>query len=143
MPQLEQEAKASEQFFVDLTAVQAPSRSDDSAGVFIGDGDDDEPSQATDAGQLNQREGPTVSATGWCNGDAAHLDGSMAITAAETLGQMPHGRWQSCVAAGIDADGHRVHWSAAVDRTGLQARQRYAPRNGEVPTYGDSPRRQE
>ena len=101
VPQLEQEEKAGEQFFADQTVVQAPSQSVDSAGVFIGDGDDDEPSQATDAGQLDQREGPTVSVTGWCNGDDVRLDGSMATTTAETLGQMPHGRWQSCVASGM------------------------------------------
>ena len=102
VPQLEQEEEVGEQFFADQTAVQAPPRSDDSADVFIDDGDDDEPSQATDAGQLSQREGPTmVSATGWCNGDAVRFDGSMAITTAETLGKMPHGRWQSCVASGM------------------------------------------
>ena len=30
--------------------------------------------------------------TGWCNGDAMRIDGSMTIVTAGTLGQMPHGR---------------------------------------------------
>ena len=81
--------------------MRAPPRSDDSAGVFIGDGDDDEPSPTPEAGQSDQREGPTVSATGWCNGDAIRPDGSMAVVTADALGQMPHGRWQSCVASGM------------------------------------------
>ena len=97
VPQLEQEETIGEQSFADQAAVRTPSQNDDSVDVFINDGDDDEPSPAPEAGRLDQREGQTVSATGWCNGGAVRLDRSMAIVTADALGQMPHGGWQSCV----------------------------------------------
>ena len=103
VPQLEQDAKIGEKFFADQTAVvaSAPARRDDSFDVFIDDGNDDAPSPAPAAEQLDQQEGPAVSATGWCNGDTERLDGSMTSGMAETLGQMPHGRWQNRVESGV------------------------------------------
>ena len=97
IPQLEQEENVGERFFVDQAAVREPSRRDDSSDVFIDDGDDDEP-PVTESGWPEQREVTTASVSGWCNGDAVRLDGSMVTVAADTLGQMPHGRWRSCVA---------------------------------------------
>ena len=97
VPQLEQEEEVGEKFFVDQAAVREPSRSDGSSDVVIDDGDDDEP-PVTEPDRPEQREDTTAGVSGWCNGDAVRLDGSMATVAAGTLGQMPHGRWRSCVA---------------------------------------------
>ena len=90
VPQLEQEEKVGEAFF-------AAQRSSDD---FIDDGDDAE-SPGTESGSLKQREDAETRVTGWCNGDAMRVDGSMAIVTADTLGQMPHGRWRSCTAMGM------------------------------------------
>ena len=90
VPQLEQEEKVGETFFV----------AQDSSDVFVGDGDDDE-SPETELGRLGQREIATTRVMGWCNGDAMRIGGSMAIVAAGTLSQMPHGRWRSCIAMGM------------------------------------------
>ena len=87
VPQLEQEEEVGETFFV----AQGPS------DVFIDDSDDDE-SPETESGPLRQREVAATRVTGWCNGDVMRVDGSMAIVAADTLSQMPHGRWRSCTA---------------------------------------------
>jgi hypothetical protein len=97
LSKLEQDEKIDESFFADPAAVPAPapSRRDGSADDFIDDGDNDGPSPVLVTEQLDQREGPTVSATGWCNGDVERLDGPMTIKMAEALGQMPHGRWQN------------------------------------------------
>jgi len=94
LSKLEQDETIDESFFADPTAVPAPAPigRNDSANDFIDDGDDDGPSPAPVDEQLDQREGSTVSATGWCNGDVERLDGSMATKIAETLGQMPHER---------------------------------------------------
>ena len=102
VPQLEQEEKVGEKFFVDQAAVREPSLSNGSSDVFIGDGDDDE-SPVTEPGRLEQREVAMASVSGWCNGDAVRLDGSMATVAADTLSQMPHGRWRSCIAMGMSS----------------------------------------
>ena len=79
----------------------APSGHDGSVDAPIDGGNDDGPSSVLESGQPEQREGPTVSATGWCNGDVERIDGSMTTRVAEALGQMPHGRWQSHVASGV------------------------------------------
>ena len=67
---------------------------------FIDGGDDDE-SPGTESGSLRQREDAETCETGWCNGDAMRVDGSMTIVTADTLGQMPLGRWRSCTAMGM------------------------------------------
>ena len=48
--------------------------------------------------------------TGWCNGDSVRNDGSMAFVDADTLGQMPHGRWQSSTVLGMSSG---ISWEAA------------------------------
>ena len=92
VPQLAQEGNVGEAFFV-------AQRSSD---VFIDDGDDDE-LPGTESGSLKQREDAETRVTGWCNGDAMRVDGSLTIVTADTLSQMPHGRWKSSIAIGMSS----------------------------------------
>ena len=52
----------------------------------------------------------TSRVTGWCNGDSVRNDGSMTFVDADTLGQMPHGRWQSSIMSGMPSG---ISWDAA------------------------------
>jgi hypothetical protein len=93
VPRLKQHWKVGEVFFA--------SGGTSSGEVFVDDGiDDDESSPMLNAVRLDQREGPTVSATGWCNGDTERQDGRRTVKPAGALGQMPHGRWQVYVESG-------------------------------------------
>ena len=60
-----------------------------------------EPTSAPDTAE--QQNDMTSRVTGWCNGDSVRNDGSMAFVEADTLGQMPHGRWQSSIALGMSS----------------------------------------
>ena len=107
-PQLAQEGNVGEAFFV-------AQRSTD---VFIDDGDDDE-SPGTESGPLKRREEAETRVTGWCNGDAMRVGGSMAVVTADTLGQMPHGRWRSCAAIGTSSGisyAEASPWTAQISR---------------------------
>ena len=69
---------------------------------------DDATGQQHDAAEMlsvsarrsDQREEPTLRATGWRTGDMEQQDESRAAQRAVTVGQMPHGRWQTYVEAG-------------------------------------------
>ena len=107
-PQPEQEEEVGEEFF---GAQHSP-------GDFIDDGDDDE-LPGTESGSPKQREEAETRVTGWCNGDAMRVDGSMTIVTADTLGQMPHGRWRSCTAMGMPSGISYVGaspWTAQISR---------------------------
>ena len=55
--------------------------------TFIDDSDDyDEPPPGQSDRRSNQREGPTLRATGWCNGDMERQGESRAAKPAETVG---------------------------------------------------------
>ena len=86
VPQPEQEEEVGEAFF------NAQRSSDD----FIDGGDDDE-MPGTESGLLKQREDAATRVTGWCNGGTVSADGSLTIVTADTLSQMPHGRWKSSI----------------------------------------------
>ena len=68
------------------------------------------------SGTEEQQNDMTSRVTGWCNGDSVRNDGSMALVDADTLGQMPHGRWQSSIMSGMPSG---ISWDAAsTERTG-------------------------
>ena len=67
-----------------------------------------EPTSAPDTAE--QQNDMTSRVTGWCNGDSVRNDGSMTFVEADTLGQMPHGRWQSSIVLGMSSG---ISWDAA------------------------------
>ena len=58
---------------------------------------------SVDASGGERREGPTQRAIGWRIGDMETNNETMEIRRATTLGQMPHGRWQTYIEAGGSA----------------------------------------
>ena len=64
----------------------------------------------TEPDTTEQQNGMTSRVTGWCNGDSVRDVGSMTFVRADTLGQMPHGRWKSSIAMGVTSG---ISWDAA------------------------------
>jgi len=67
-------------------------------------------------GTVEQQNDKISRIAGWCNGDSVRHDSSMTFVDADTLGQMPHGRWRSSIMSGMSPG---ITWDvASAERTG-------------------------